>query len=91
MISLVANCMDWARHRSQKAAAKLHLTRNLQAFLSSIAVVEEAACYDSTRTRELYVQLKEGEIAAFDKACIDFKHLCELIKRRIFRATRAKK
>ena len=39
-ITLVANCMDWARHRRRKAAAKLHLC--LQTFLPSFAVIEEA-------------------------------------------------
>ena len=29
-ITLVANCMDWAKHRRRKAAAKLHLRLNLQ-------------------------------------------------------------
>jgi hypothetical protein len=28
-IKLVANCMDWAKHRRRKAAAKLHLRLNL--------------------------------------------------------------
>jgi len=29
-IALVANCMDWAKHRRRKAAAKLHLCLNLR-------------------------------------------------------------
>jgi hypothetical protein len=89
-ISLVANCMDWAKHRRRKAAAKLHLTLNLQTFLPTIAIVEEAAHHDSTRARELCVPLKEGEIAVFDKAYVDFKHLSELDARGIFWVTRAK-
>lgn len=89
-ISLVANCMDWAKHRRQKAAAKLHLTLNLQTFLPTIAIVEEAAHHDSTRARELCVPLKEGEIAVFDKAYVDFRHLFELDARGIFWVTRAK-
>ncbi|NRA27845.1 MAG: DUF4372 domain-containing protein, partial [Opitutales bacterium] len=42
-IALVANCMDWAKHRRRKAAAKLHLCRNLQTFLPSFAVIEEGS------------------------------------------------
>ena len=38
-IALVANCMDWAKHRRRKAAAKLHLRLNLQTFLPSFAVI----------------------------------------------------
>jgi hypothetical protein len=89
-ISLVASCMDWAKHRRQKAAAKLHLTLNLQTFLPTIAVVEEASHHDSTRARDLCIPLKEGEIAVFDKAYVDFKHLHELDGRGIFWVTRAK-
>ena len=89
-ISLVANCMDWAKHRRQKAAAKLRLTLNLQTFLPTFAIVEEAAHHDSTRARELCAPLKEGEITVFDKAYVDFKHLFELHQRGIFWVTRAK-
>jgi hypothetical protein len=89
-ISLVANCMDWAKHRRRKAAAKLHLTLNMQTFLPTIAVVEEASHHDATRARELCVPLKEGEIVVFDKAYVDFKHLHELDERGIFWVTRAK-
>ena len=32
-IKLFANCMDWAKHRRRKAAAKMHLCLNLQTFL----------------------------------------------------------
>ncbi len=69
--------MDWEKHRHQKAAAKLHLTLNLQTFLPTIAVVEEASHHDSTRAQELGVPLKEGEIVVFDKAYADLKHLFE--------------
>jgi hypothetical protein len=89
-ISLVASCMDWAKHRRQKAAAKLHLTLNLQTFLPTIAVVEEASHHDSTRAHVLCAPLKEGEIAVFDKAYVDFKHLYELDSQGIFWVTRAK-
>jgi len=89
-ISLVANCIDWAKHRRRKAAAKLHLTLNLQTFLPTIAIVEEAAHHDSTRARELCIPLKEGEIVVFDKAYVDFKHLFELDERGLFWVTRSK-
>lgn len=34
-IKLVANCMDWAKHRRKKAAAKCQLRLDLQTFLPS--------------------------------------------------------
>jgi hypothetical protein len=39
-IALIASCMDWARHRRRKAAAKCHLRLDLQSFLSRFAIVE---------------------------------------------------
>lgn len=89
-IALVANCIDWAKHRRRKAAAKLHLTLNLQTFLPTIAVVEEASHHDNTRARILCAPLREGEIVLFDKAYIDFSHLFELNERGIWWETRAK-
>ena len=54
-IQQVANCIDWARHRRRKAAAKLHLRLNLQCFLPAFAIVDTAAQNDNKRARELCV------------------------------------
>lgn len=89
-ITLVAHCMDWARHRRRKAAAKLHLRLNVQSFLPTFAIVDTAADNDNKRARELCAGLQEGEIAVFDKAYVDFKHLSDLAKRGVFWVTRAK-
>lgn len=89
-IALVANCMDWAKHRRRKAAAKLHLQLNLQTFLPTFAVIEEACHHDSRRMGALCASLKDGEIAVFDKAYVHFEHLFELTTRGVFWVTRAK-
>ena len=89
-IALVANCMDWAKHRRRKAAAKLHLRLNLQTFLPGFAVIEEGAHHDSSRMMALCAGLQEGEIAVFDKAYVHFKHLYSLTQRRVYWVTRAK-
>ena len=89
-IALVANCMDWAKHRRQKAAAKCHLRLDLQSFLPAIAIIEEASHHDDTKAPELCAGLKAGEIALFDKAYINFCHLFGLTKRGVFWVTRAK-
>jgi hypothetical protein len=89
-ISLVVNCIDWARHRRQKAAAKLHLRLNVQCFLPAFAIVDTAAHHDNKRARELCAGLKAGEIAVFDKAYMDFGHLFDLTKRGVLWVTRAK-
>ena len=89
-IQLVANCLDWARHRRRKAAAKCHLQLNLQTFLPQFAIVKAANTHDSTEAKELCANLQAGEIAVFDKAYVDFEHLAALDKRGVFWVTRAK-
>lgn len=89
-IQLVASCMDWAKHRRRKAAAKCHLRLDLQSFLPRFAIVDTAKDHDNTRARELCVGVKEGEIVLFDKAYMDFVHLFEISSRGIFWVTRAK-
>lgn len=89
-IQLVASCMDWARHRRRKAAAKCHLRLELQSFLPSFAIVDTAKHHDNKRAREVCAGLKPGEIVLFDKAYVDFSHLCDLLKRGVFWVTRAK-
>ncbi len=89
-IPLVANCMEWAKHRHQKAAAKLHMDLNMQTFLPSFAIVRSAKSADPKVAWELCAHLKAGEITVFDKAYVDFTHLHHLDKRGIFWVTRAK-
>lgn len=89
-MELVANCMDWAKHRRRKAAAKTHMRLNLQSLLPSFVIVDTAAEHDNKRARELCADLKSGEIALFDKGYVDFGHLRDLDQRGIFWVTRAK-
>jgi hypothetical protein len=89
-IQLVANCMDWAKHRRRKAAAKCHMQLNLQTFLPQFAIVKEASTHDSTEAYQLCSNLKDGEIAVFDKAYVDFPHLADLNERGVFWVSRAK-
>jgi len=90
-IRLVAHSIDWARHRRRKAAAKLHLRLDLRCFLPAFAVVDTAAHNDNRRARELCAGLEAGEIALFDRAYVDFDHLCDLTRRDVFWVTRPKK
>ena len=89
-IQLVAHCLDWARHRRRKAAAKCHLRLNLQSLLPECAIIDTARFQDSTKARELCAGLQAGEIIVFDKAYIDFGHLNELTDRQIVWVCRAK-
>jgi len=90
VLELVANCMDWAKHRRRKAAAKCHLRLNLQSFLPGFAIVDTARENDAKRARELCAGLKSGEISIFDKAYVDFGHLGELDERGVIWVTRGK-
>ena len=89
-IQLIASCMDWAKHRRRKAAAKCHLRLDLQSFLPRFAIIDTAREADAKRARELCAGIKDGEIVIFDKAYVDFDHLWSLDERGVFWVTRAK-
>ena len=89
-IELVASCMDWAKHRRRKAAAKCHLRLDLQSFLPRFAIVDTAKHADARRAREVCAGIKAGEIVIFDKAYVDFEHLADLAMREVFWVTRPK-
>ena len=89
-IQLVASCMDWAKHRRRKAAAKCHLRLDLHSFLPRFAIIDTARENDSKRSRELCAGIRPGEIVVFDKAYLDFAHLFDLFQRGVFWVTRAK-
>lgn len=89
-IQLVANCLDWAKHRRRKAAAKCHLRLNLQSFLPECAIIDTAKFHDASKARDVCADLEDGEITIFDKAYIDFKHLNELTERGVNWVSRAK-
>jgi len=89
-IKLFANCLDWAKHRRRKAAAKMHLRLDLQTFLPRYVVVKAADTHDSTEAKELCAGISAGEIVTFDKAYVDFEHLYNLSKRQVFWVTRSK-
>jgi len=89
-IQLVANCMDWAKHRRRKAAAKCHLRLNLQSFLPVCAIIDTAKFHDASQARDVCAGMSAGEIVIFDKAYIDFQHLNELTEREVNWVSRAK-
>jgi hypothetical protein len=89
-IQLVANCMDWAKHRRRKAAVKCHLRLELQTYLPSFVIIDTAKEHEATRARELCADLQEGEIGIFDKGYMDLEHMYELDQSGVFWVTRAK-
>ena len=89
-IQLIARCMDWAKHRRRKAAAKCHMRLDLQTLLPRFAIIDTARDNDAKRSRELCAGIREGEIVIFDKAYLDFAHLFDLFVRKVSWITRAK-
>jgi hypothetical protein len=90
VIELVAHCLDWAKHRRRKAAAKCHLRLDLQSFLPRLVVIDTAREHDNVRARELCAPVKAGEIVIFDRGYLDQSHLQDLSQRGVFWVTRAK-
>ena len=89
-VQLVLNCIDWAKHRTRKAAAKIHTRITLHNFLPAFVIVGSAGEHDNVRAPELCAALKAGEIVLFDKAYVHFKHLFVLATRGVFFVTREK-
>lgn len=89
-IQLVASCLDWAKHRRRKAAAKCHLRLDLQSLLPRFALVDTAGDHDNARARELCAGVRPGEIVIFDRAYVDFAHLFGLMLRGVYWVTRTK-
>jgi Transposase DDE domain/Domain of unknown function (DUF4372) len=90
VLELVARCMDWAKHRRRKAAAKTHLRLNLQSLLPNFVIIDTAGEHDNKRARELCAGVNSGEIVLFDKGYVDFGHLRDLDERGVCWVTRAK-
>jgi hypothetical protein len=89
-IQLIASCLDWAKHRRRKAAAKCHLRLDLHSFLPRFALIDTARDNDAKRAREVCAGIRAGEIVLFDKAYVDFAHLHDLNERGVYWVTRAK-
>lgn len=90
VMELVANCMDWAKHRRRKAAAKTHMRLSLQSLLPAFVIVDTAREHDNKRARELCAGVQSGEIVLFDKGYLDFGHLRDLGQREVNWVTRAR-
>ena len=89
-LRLTLDCIDWARHRRRKAAAKTHMRLNVGAMLPAFAVVEDAAHHDSKRADALCEGLKDGDVLLADRAYMDLRFLHGLSGRGVFFVLREK-
>ena len=90
VIELVASCMDWAKHRRRKAAAKAHVRLNFESLLPGYVVIDTARESDCRRARELTAGLQDGEIVVFDRGYVDLHHFYDLSARGVVWVTRWK-
>ena len=89
-LKLSLDCIDWARHRRKKAAAKTHMRLNIGTMLPTFAIVEDAAHHDSKRADALCVALKDGDVLLADRAYMDLLFLHGLSRRGVFFVLREK-
>jgi hypothetical protein len=90
VIQLVANCLDWARHRRRKAAAKCHVRLDFQSLLPRMVIVDRARPHDNVHARALCAGVKTGEIVIGDRAYLELAHLLELSQRGVYWVVREK-
>lgn len=90
-LQLSLDCIDWAKHRRKKAAAKTHMTLNVGNMLPSFACVDDAAHHDSQYLDVLCAALKDGDVLLADRAYVDLGFLNSLSKRGVFFVLREKK
>jgi hypothetical protein len=90
VIQLVASCLDWAKHRRRKAAAKCHLRLHLRSMLPGCVVIGSAKEHDRRRLEQLCAGLLSGEIVLFDKGYYVFDYFWSLTQRGVHFVTRAK-
>jgi hypothetical protein len=90
VVQLMATCLDWAKHRRRKAAAKCHLRLHLRSMLPSCVVIGSAKEHDRRKLEQLCADLREGEIVLFDKGYYVFDYFWALTQRGVFFVTRAK-
>lgn len=89
-IELIAKCMDWAKHRKHKAAAKVHVALDLISFIPIRVVTDSANHHDGSYMSELCGNMKPGDIAVMDRAYVDYIQLNTLTEKGVFWVTRSK-
>jgi len=90
-LKLSLDCIDWAKHRRKKAAAKTHMRIDTASMLPRFAVVEEASHHDSTRAAQLCANMNAGDVLTADRAYVDLSFLFDLNQRGVFFVLREKK
>ena len=89
-IALAYWCINWAKHRQQKAAVKVHMVANVASRLPHFCVYGKANEHDSKKEEVLFESLKAGDIGILDRAYNKFKTLYKQSERGVIFVVREK-
>jgi len=88
VIDLCATLFDWAKFRRTKGAVKLHLLRDHDGYLPSVAVITEGTRHDVRVARTL--RFASGTILVIDRGYVDYTWFGQLTEQEVFFVTRVK-
>jgi hypothetical protein len=88
-IDLCASLFDWAKFKSTKGAAKVHLLLDNEGYLPCFARITDGKSHDITVARKLKFQ--PGTILAMDKGYVDYDWWERLTEQGVYFVTRLKK
>ncbi len=88
LIPLCVKTFDWAKYRTGKGAAKLHLLLDHDGYLPQFAVVTEGKTADIKVARRL--EFDKGAVVVFDKGYADYDWWLELTRQGVYFVTRLK-
>lgn len=89
-ITLAYWCINWAKHRQQKAAVKVHMVANVASRLPHFCVYGKANEHDSKKEEVLFESLKAGDIGILDRAYNKFETLYKQSERGVIFVVREK-
>ena len=88
VIPLCIKTFDWAKYRTGKGAAKLHLLLDHDGYLPKFAALTEGKTGDITVARRL--EFEKGTVVVFDKGYADYDWWLKLTRQGVYFVTRLK-
>ncbi len=88
IIPLCIKTFDWAKYRTGKGAAKLHMLLDHDGYLPKFAALTEGKTGDITVARQL--EFQKGTVVVFDKGYADYDWWLRLTRQGVYFVTRLK-
>jgi len=88
-IDLCASLFDWAKYKTTKGAAKVHLLLDNEGYLPCFACITDGKSHDITVARTL--QFQPGTILVMDKGYVDYGWWERLTEQGVYFVTRLKR